>query len=68
MCGKTIRFFYRRFKTGHTQHNGNMVFLMLAIGATGVVIGFLTYGHKIIKTVGSGITALLFSGIKAIFI
>ncbi len=31
---------------------------MVALGAFGVVLGFLTYGRKVIETVGSGITAL----------
>jgi len=31
---------------------------IVALGAFGVVIGFLTYGRKVIETVGSGITAL----------
>lgn len=31
---------------------------MVVLGAFGVVIGFLTYGRKVIETVGSGITAL----------
>ena len=30
----------------------------VALGAFGVVLGFLTYGRKVIETVGSGITAL----------
>ncbi len=30
----------------------------VALGAIGVVTGFLTYGRKVIETVGSGITAL----------
>lgn len=45
-------------QTGHVFHNGNMILSILAIGAISVVIGFLTYGRKIIQTVGSGITAL----------
>jgi PiT family inorganic phosphate transporter len=31
---------------------------IVALGACGVVIGFLSYGRKVIETVGSGITAL----------
>ncbi len=45
-------------KTGHAMHNGVLIYSILAFGALGVNIGFVTYGRKIIKTVGSGITAL----------
>ena len=45
-------------KSGHTMYNGKMVLITLALGSLAVVVGFLTYGRKIIKTVGSGITAL----------
>lgn len=31
---------------------------IVALGGFGVVVGFLTYGRKVIETVGSGITAL----------
>ena len=45
-------------KTGHVFHNGVLISSILAIGALGVITGFFTYGRKIIKTVGSGITML----------
>lgn len=45
-------------KTGRAHHNGLLIMSILAVGSFSVVIGFLTYGRKIIKTVGSGITAL----------
>ena len=44
--------------SGHAMHNGGVILLILSVGAAAVVVGFLTYGRKIIKTVGSGITAL----------
>jgi PiT family inorganic phosphate transporter len=31
---------------------------ILLIGAVGIVIGVVTFGHRVIKTVGSGITEL----------
>jgi PiT family inorganic phosphate transporter len=45
-------------KTGHAMLNGLLIDSILSFGALGVTIGFVTYGRKIIKTVGSGITAL----------
>lgn len=45
-------------RTGHTLHNGSLIYSVLTFGAVVVIIGLLTYGQKVIKTVGSGITAL----------
>lgn len=43
---------------GELQRNSYLLFFILLAGCTGVVIGFLMYGRKVIITVGSGITAL----------
>lgn len=45
-------------KSGHTMMNGSMISSVLAIGSFAVILGFLSYGRRIIETVGSGITAL----------
>lgn len=45
-------------RTGHVFHNGLLISSILTIGALAVIMGFFTYGRKIIKTVGSGITML----------
>ena len=40
-----------------TQH-AEMPIWVLTLGCSGVVIGFLTYGKRVVETVGTGITAL----------
>ena len=45
-------------KPGTDQSNALFLYGTLFLGCTGVVIGLLMYGRKVIETVGSGITAL----------
>ncbi|MFA6409215.1 MAG: inorganic phosphate transporter [Gammaproteobacteria bacterium] len=45
-------------KTGTSTHNGNMLLAILAFGYLGVIIGFLTYGRRVIATIGSSLTEL----------
>ena len=46
------------------QHNGTVTqesalpVWILLLGGTGIIIGLITYGHKVIATVGTGITQL----------
>jgi PiT family inorganic phosphate transporter len=43
---------------GQVAQKSALPIWVLLLGATGIVIGLLTYGHKVIATVGSGITQL----------
>jgi len=43
---------------GQVAQKSSLPIWVLLLGATGIVIGLLTYGHKVIATVGSGITQL----------
>lgn len=40
------------------QQNGNLLLLILTCGYLGVIAGFLSYGRKVVETVGSAITEL----------
>ncbi|MBN2689652.1 MAG: inorganic phosphate transporter [Gammaproteobacteria bacterium] len=44
--------------SGHSHLNGGLILSILALGSCGVLFGFVTYGKKVIATVGSGITVL----------
>jgi inorganic phosphate transporter, PiT family len=44
--------------TGETGQNSPLPSWILLLGASGIVIGLMTYGHRVIATVGSGITKL----------
>ncbi|MBD3671065.1 MAG: inorganic phosphate transporter [Gammaproteobacteria bacterium] len=43
---------------GVVAQQSSMPIWILILGGTGIVIGLLSYGHKVIATVGSGITQL----------
>ncbi|MFY9179441.1 MAG: inorganic phosphate transporter [Venatoribacter sp.] len=43
---------------GEIQANTHMPIWILLIGALGIVVGLVTFGHRVIATIGSGITAL----------
>ncbi len=43
---------------GHMASNAPQILWVLALGCFGIIVGLLTYGRKVIATVGSGITAL----------
>ncbi|WJW75606.1 inorganic phosphate transporter [Thiohalobacter sp. IOR34] len=43
---------------GQVAHKTAMPAWILILGGTGIVVGLFTYGHKVIATVGSGITEL----------
>jgi len=45
-------------QTGTNTHNGNMLLAILTFGYIGVIIGFLTYGRRVIATIGSSLTEL----------
>jgi PiT family inorganic phosphate transporter len=45
-------------QTGAVLQKSVMPAWVLFLGATGIVIGLMMYGHKVIATVGTGITAL----------
>ncbi|WP_455196692.1 inorganic phosphate transporter [Kaarinaea lacus] len=44
--------------SGQVAQKSVLPIWVLLLGATGIVVGLLTYGHKVIATVGSGITQL----------
>jgi PiT family inorganic phosphate transporter len=44
--------------SGEISQESTMSIWILLLGAVGIVIGLVTYGHKVIATVGSGITDL----------
>ncbi len=44
--------------SGEISQESAMSIWILLLGAVGIVIGLVTYGHKVIATVGSGITDL----------
>ena len=44
--------------TGTLQQESPIPVWILLLGASGIVLGLMTYGHKVIATVGSGITEL----------
>ena len=44
--------------SGQVAQKSSLPIWVLLLGATGIVVGLLTYGHKVIATVGSGITQL----------
>lgn len=44
--------------SGSVDHNNNLLLVILTCGYVGVAIGFLTFGRKVIETVGSAITEL----------
>ncbi len=44
--------------SGEIAQESSMSIWILLLGAVGIVIGLITYGHKVIATVGSGITDL----------
>ena len=43
---------------GQVAQESALPIWILLLGGTGIIIGLLTYGHKVIATVGSGITQL----------
>lgn len=43
---------------GNIQASTAMPMWILLIGALGIVVGLVTFGHRVIATIGSGITAL----------
>ncbi len=45
-------------QTGLVSSNAPMPAWILLLGGAGIVIGLVTYGHKVIATVGTGITEL----------
>ena len=45
-------------QTGLVSSNAPMPAWILLLGGAGIVIGLITYGHKVIATVGTGITEL----------
>lgn len=45
-------------RPGEVRTHSSLLYGILFLGCTGVVIGLLMYGRKVIETVGSGITAL----------
>jgi PiT family inorganic phosphate transporter len=44
--------------SGEISQESTMSIWILLLGAVGIVIGLITYGHKVIATVGTGITDL----------
>ncbi len=49
---------YLVFKTGHVGTQVPVPISLLAFGGVGIALGIITFGHKVIKTVGSKITQL----------
>lgn len=45
-------------KTGSVVQNSEVPKWILMLGASGIVLGLVMYGHKVIATIGSGITEL----------
>jgi len=45
-------------QNGSVAHQAPVTPWVLALGGVGIVIGLLTFGHRVIATVGTGITAL----------
>jgi PiT family inorganic phosphate transporter len=43
---------------GQVAHDSPLPIWVLLLGAGGIVVGLITYGHKVIATVGTGITQL----------
>lgn len=43
---------------GQVAHNSPMPVWILLLGGAGIVIGLVTYGHRVIATLGTGITEL----------
>lgn len=44
--------------SGQVAHKSALPVWILLLGATGIIAGLLTYGHRVIATVGTGITQL----------
>jgi PiT family inorganic phosphate transporter len=49
---------YLVLKTGHVEDKVSVPISLLAFGGLGIALGIITFGHKVIKTVGSKITQL----------
>jgi len=49
---------YLVLKTGHIEAKVPVPIFLLAFGGLGIALGIVTFGHKVIKTVGSKITQL----------
>ena len=44
--------------SGEVAHKSALPIWILLLGGTGIIVGLLTYGHRVIATVGTGITQL----------